>query len=707
MSNREQRRTILQQRIAAALRKAPPQPGAYYQTADIDSLVHELSVYHEELEFQNDELRAAQARLQAIQERYADLFERAPVGYIVIDGDYHILLVNDTLSQLLNVTSQTMMGQSLTHFVDPESQDTLYLHLRGIAGETQPRTAEILLTGRTGPVPVRIESVPDFHSGNLFTRIAVVDITHERDARLALADSQMRYRLMFDMADDIVLVCALDAFGAAAEITDANEAACQVLGYTHQELVGAAPGILTAGAPLFLEAKTNQLCKEGRVLFETTLTGRNGTLIPVEIHASSYEWKGRPMVLCIARDISERLRLESDRQEMERRRQEMQKWESLGVLAGGIAHDFNNLLAVIANDLEIMRLRLRDGEPALRNIDRARQAVERGVGLTRQMAAYTGHASLAMQTVDLNDIAGQALTLFNSIVPAHIQVSVDFAPDLPLVWADPIQVQQMIISVLTNAMESFSDNNGEIVVTTSYRMFTGVTLKRSPTEERIPEGRYVCLSVKDNGSGMDTQTLARVFEPFFTTRFAGRGLGMSAVLGILRGHHGAILLDSEVDRGTSVCIILPPAAPAQPAPNPPGVTHHEEMSPPAPAATLLIVEDEEYLREACQEVFSSYGYTVYVAADGKEAIEQVSAHRDELQCVLLDLSMPGMSGLETYLEVHRLQPELPVVVTSGYDAQDVVGQFPSGAIAAFCQKPYSMKHLRQIVQDVIKSRVAI
>ena len=708
MTKQTHRRTELQQRIASALQNAPPQPDGTYAAADVGSLLHELSVYHEELEFQNDELRAAQAQLQALNERYADLFNRAPIGYLVIDSEHYVLLANEPMAEMLRVEVKALMGRPLTRFVDPESQDALYLHLRGIGDQTQARSTELTLSGNGRRVPVRVESVPDLHSGNLYTRMAIIDISQEFTARYALRESEERYRLMFEMADDIVLVCSLDDRHATDRIVEANNAACRSLGYTRAELVGSPAALLTDGTLFVPDTVRTQLADAGRALFETTLSARNGATIPAEIHASRYTWHGHTMVLMIARDISERRRLETERREMEQRRQQLQKWESLGVLSAGVAHDFNNLLAIVANELEIMRSEMQGDEKGLRRITRSLETIQRGTELTSKMAAYTGNTSLAMQPVNLNAVVEQALSLFYTIAPARIRLHVETAPDLPPLWADPIQLQQAVISLLTNAMESFGSGDGEIYVSSYYRVFSSAALRRSAVEGELPAGRYVCLSIRDTGSGMDEHTLARVFEPFFSTRFTGRGLGMSAVLGILRGHHGAILLDSTPGQGTSVCVILPQATTEQLATRPVNDGIQQATSSTAtpeettlPTHTLLVVEDEDYLRETCQEIFAEFGYTVHTAANGEEALRKVAEHGAGIHCVLLDLTMPGMSGLETFQAIRRMQPDLPIIVTSGHDADDVAHQFPPGTIAQYFQKPYSMSELRGVVQSVI------
>lgn len=601
-----------------------------------------------------------------------------------------------------------MIGQAITRYIAPDSQDALYLHLRSVAevGSTHATVLTWISAGRR--FSARVQSQPDHHSGAIFTRMAVVDISELLAAQAAQRESENRYRLLIEMADDIVLVFALAPTGALGQLVEVNNAACRQLGYLRDELLNIAPNRLAEHAELLPLAAQQQLNTARHALFEATLITATGERLPVEIHASRFLWEQQPMALCIVRDLTERKRLEAQQREMEQRLQEIQKWESLGALAGGVAHDFNNLLAVISNNLELMRLHLASGADGHRYIDQALAAVRRGAELTQQMLTYTGQASWGRKMVDINKIVSEVAALVRPTASPGVQLRLELQPELPLALADALQIQQLLISLLTNAIEAIGAQAGEIVTATFHRLFDQAMLRRTRLDEIPAPGRYLCIQVRDNGIGMDAATLRRLFDPFFTTHFMGRGLGMSAVLGIVRGHHGAIFVDSEPGRGTEICVLLSPALMDRCD----GDQHDGGALPASPASrrndsvaafigTVLVVDDEEILRETSRDVLTQFGYRVLDADRGEIAIHLVEEYGDIIDCVLLDLSMPGLSGRETCQRLLRIKPDLKIIIVSGYDVEDGLENFPHNAIAGYVQKPFNLKTLHAELQRVI------
>ncbi|HAJ37532.1 MAG TPA: hypothetical protein DCL15_17835 [Chloroflexi bacterium] len=710
MSEQSARRTQLERQIAEALQGAPRGMDAV-DGWTVEALVHELSAYHEELEFQNQELRYAQAEIEAVKERYADLFHCAPYGYVVLDDDRRIQLVNATLAAMLGVTPESMIGQPITRYIAPDSQDALYLHLRRVGEDGSSHATELLWVGAGKRFPARVQSQLDHQSGALFLRMAVIDISEARAAQAALQASESRYRLLIEMADDIVLVFSLTPDLTLDRLVEVNHAACQQLGYASDELQRLLLARLANDSDLLPPSARQQLRTVHHALFETTLTTTMGEHLPVEIHASRFIWEQQPMVLYIARDLTERKRLEAQQREMEQRLQEIQKWESLGALAGGVAHDFNNLLAVISNNLELTRLHLGTAATNHRYIDQALAAVRRGAELTQQMLTYTGQASWGRKKIDINAIVAEVAALVRPTLPDSAQLRLELQPGLPLALADALQIQQLLISLLTNAIEAIDAQTGEIVVATFYRLFDQEMLRRTRLDEIPAPGRYLCIQVRDNGVGMDAATLQRLFDPFFTTHFVGRGLGMSAVLGIVRGHHGAIFVDSTLGKGTDVCVVLPPAQVEEDGDKTQGAVAFSDSRMSASghhatpyAGTVLVVDDEDILRETSRDVLTQFGYRVLDAARGEEAIHLVETHGDIIDCVLLDLSMPGLSGRETCQRLLQIKSDLKIIIVSGYDVEDSMDGFPPGAIAGYCQKPYNLKALHAELQRVIQHR---
>jgi len=349
----------------------------------------------------------------------------------------------------------------------------------------------------------------------------------------------------------------------AANFRYVNKEACRALGYSHDELLGFS---LADIDPDFLPEKWPEqwrdLVKQGNRTYESRHRSRDGREYPVELNISFFEYDGRGYGLYLARDITERKRLEEDRLKTERRLQQAKKMESLGVLVGGIAHDFNNRLMVILGNLDLALGKL-PADSGVRNwLTQAELASQRAVPLIRQMLAYAGKELLQQTETDLNSIILEYAEIFRSNIAGSSTLSIRTAPELPPIQADREQIQQVIINLITNASEALNDVPGVITLSTGVIDCDHVLLARSIIDEIPPPGRFVYLEVADTGCGMDEETKRRLLEPFFTTKFPGRGLGMSAVMGIVRMHRGAILLESAPGRGATFRVLLPANAPA-------------------------------------------------------------------------------------------------------------------------------------------------
>jgi CheY-like chemotaxis protein len=272
------------------------------------------------------------------------------------------------------------------------------------------------------------------------------------------------------------------------------------------------------------------------------------------------------------------------------------------------------------------------------------------------------------------------------------------ASGLPAVEADPAQVRQVVMNLITNASDAIGDEPGVITVATGVSECDRAYLGQTYLDEDLPEGEYVFVEVSDTGCGMDAETQSRIFDPFYTTKFTGRGLGMAAVLGILRGHRGAIRVYSEPERGTIVKILFPASDRAARAlPDEPRREEHWSAS-----GTVLVVDDEETVRKLADKALRSAGFTVLLAKDGHEAIDLYGEHQEEIVAVLLDLTMPGMGGEETFQELRRLSPDVAVVLSSGYNEQEVTNRFAGQGLAAFIQKPYRVGDLLAKLRGVIE-----
>ncbi len=397
-------------------------------------------------------------------------------------------------------------------------------------------------------------------------------------------------------------------------------------------------------------------------------------------------------------DISERQRAEQERLSLERRTFQTQKLESLGLLAGGFAHDFNNILTAILGYADLALRGMSLDAPEHGHLDEIRSAAHRAADLCRQMLAYSGRGRLVVEPVDVSGLVADMTPSLGISISSKIALQYRLADDLPAVDADATQVREIVMNLILNASEAIGDRPGVVTVTTGTMECDATYLASALPEGGATPGAYVYLDVSDTGCGMPPDTLARMFDPFFSTKLTNRGLGLAAVLGIVRGHGGAIRVESTPGEGSAFRVLLK-AAPqvARPVPKESVAARGWRGS-----GTILVVDDEEVVRSLAKAMLERLGFTVVLAADGVEALDVVRARPGGITCVLLDLMMPRMGGRETLEALRRISPDLPVILSSGYERQHVEAQFAGLALTGFIQKPYQWASLSEAVRQAIR-----
>ncbi len=390
-----------------------------------------------------------------------------------------------------------------------------------------------------------------------------------------------------------------------------------------------------------------------------------------------------------------------ERHELERRLHQAQKMESLGVLAGGIAHDFNNLLVGILGGADLALSNLETGSRAHRQLQTVRKAALQASDLCSQMLAYSGKGSFLVEAVNLSEMVEETAPLLHASLQKNAALRFDLRPDLPLAEVDVTQVRQIVMNLLTNAADALDDSGGVVTVTSGTELLGQRDLTGAPVESRPAAGPYVYLEVADTGCGMDEATRSRIFEPFFTTKFTGRGLGLAAVLGIVRSHHGTLEIDSRPSHGTRIRVYFPAA--------PQAAAVLDETSPPVPAreparGTVLVVDDEELVRLVASEMLEDAGFEVLTAPDGIDGVGVVEQRGEEIDAVILDVTMPGMSGEEAFEQMRRLRRGLPILLASGYSEEETVQRFAGKDIAGFVHKPFRAETFVDILRQALPSR---
>ena len=370
-------------------------------------------------------------------------------------------------------------------------------------------------------------------------------------------------------------------------------------------------------------------------------------------------------------------------------------------MAAGVAHDFNNLLSTVLGNAELLWKELAYGSRAH---DRARQidtAARHGAALTRQMLAYSGGGRFVVNPIRLSEVVDQITALLDIAASGALAVRHDLGDDAPCIEADESQIRQLAINLVTNAAEAFGEAGGRVDNRTGTIDLAATHRLDGDQGEALRPGRHAYVEVTDTGAGIQPDILSRIFEPFFTTKFQGRGLGLSAALGIARGHRGGIVVSTAVGQGTIVRVLLPCSSSlgTHETPECPGATAPDR------ATTILVVEDEEMVRNVVTAALERSGFTVVLAANGRKALELIDASTHHVSLVLLDQAMPMMSGTEVIRELRHHRPDLPIILTSGHLPVRAMKGLAAGAVDAFLQKPFNASQLVALVRRIVGDKV--
>ncbi|HEU4698666.1 MAG TPA: PAS domain S-box protein [Gemmatimonadales bacterium] len=519
------------------------------------------------------------------------------------------------------------------------------------------------------------------------------DLTETHAAEARLRASEARYRLLAEGLP--LLVATVNRDGTVDYV---NERWVAYTGLPLERIHR--HGWLEAVHPEDVErarAWAREALREGR---ETDTEfrlrrGRDGVYRWHRAHAGPIRIDGE-----VVKAVNLAIDVEDQRRAEEALRQ-AQKLESIGVLAGGVAHDFNNLLTGIMGNVGLAA-RMLPPESVGRVmplLQEALKAGERAADLTRQLLAYAGKGRFVIEPVDACRFLPEAAGFLRASVPANVELRFDLPERCPPVEADRGQLQQLVVNLVTNAAEAIGGAPGTVTIGVRAEWLEAERLARTFPAAALAEGPYLLLEVRDTGSGMDAETLGRIFDPFFTTKFMGRGLGLPAVLGIVRGHRGGLAVESAPGRGSTITVALPVAPSASDAPRPPA------SAPPA-RPLVLVADDEDGIRGVARAILEEHGYDVVLAADGRAAVERFAAQPDRIAVVLLDLTMPVLGGREAADAIWRLRPAARIVVTSGYGDTEALRRFEGTPVTGFLPKPFTEDRLAAAVRDALAAEPA-
>jgi PAS domain S-box-containing protein len=658
----------------------------------------QLEAANQELQNEIAEHRRAEEALRESEARKRAILESALDAIISIDHEGTIVEFNAAAEKVFGYSRAEVLGRQLAETIIPPSLRER--HRRGVA--------HYLATGEGPVLGKRIEMPAMRANGTEFpVELAVtrIDLEGSRMFTAYLRDisdrkrAEARFRLAVESAPNAMVMVSQEG-----KIVLVNSQTEKLFGYQREELIGQSVDILVpnkfrAAHPQhradFFAGPQARGMGAGRDLYAQR---KDGSEFPVEIGLNPIETDEGTWVLSAIVDITERKRAEEERKRLEDQMQHAQKLESLGVLAGGIAHDFNNLLVSILGNAGLALMDLARESPARRTVQAIEAAALRTAELTRQLLAYSGKGKFLVQPLDLSLLVEEISHLLMVSISKKAVLRTRLASSLPAIEGDAIQIQQVVMNLITNASEALGENGGDIVVSTGVIDVDRAYLSQAYLTEQLPEGRYVYVDVTDTGCGMDKETQNRIFDPFFTTKFIGRGLGLAAVQGIVRGHRGAIKLYSEPGQGTAFKVLFPSSEQAVSA-----LEHNSE----APAAwrgagIILVVDDEEGVRLVASKILKMAGFSVIMADDGRAAVQIFRTHANDIKAVLLDMTMPHMSGEEVFREMRTIKPEVRVILSSGYNERETISVFQGKGPAAFIQKPYQPMKLLEKVRDILR-----
>jgi len=530
------------------------------------------------------------------------------------------------------------------------------------------------------------------------------DITDWKKVETFLRENEEQLARIVEICPVGIMI--LDKMGRLTLVNSATE---KILGMTRENLIGRTYASLQRtitgidGEPLSNEDLPSALVmrnKKSVFGIEVALINAKSQQVFLSVNASPLHDKEgniQGIVLALS-DITERMKAEEDRRYLERQMLHAQKLESLGILAGGIAHDFNNFLMAILGNAELASAGLDPESPAYSGLQEIEKTSRRAAELCRHMLAYSGKGHFVIEPINLSHLIQDMVQMFKVSISKKVVLKYALATDLPAIEADASQMRQVIMNLLVNASEAIGDQNGTITITTGNMQCNAAYLADGSLEDSPAEGLYVYLDIEDSGCGMDAATLSKIFDPFFTTKFLGRGLGLAAVMGIVRGHKGIIKVRSAPGHGTTFRVLLPASDKAVPEEETEAAVQLYRGS-----GIVLLVDDEESLRALGKNLLEYLGFTALVAENGKDALNVFRERKGEISVVLMDLTMPQMDGEETFLEMKRLQPDVRVLLASGYGESEIVKRFAGKGLAGFIQKPYQITVLSEKLQKILES----
>jgi PAS domain S-box-containing protein len=659
-----------------------------------DDLAVQLQAALTALALEREAHAATTAQLAARTELQQRLLDAIPASFWFKDNALRYQVVNAAFCRFHNVERAAIIGRTSDEILPAPIALGIRVSDAQAFQSGEPYRSETRLEIKPGTA-VWIETIKQViydAAGNRLGLVGIAhDVTERRNAKEALRASEQRYRrLLQSLPDTTTLLIDHELrwiIGDGAHLDRLCTATPVPAGTPIADALH--PNIIASIVDLTRAALDGRIASE-----QLTVDGR---IFHCQATPLTLDGAGAPGALLVLQDITGRIHSEQARLQIERTLQEAQRQESLGLLAGGIAHDFNNLLTGILGHAELIQLDTPPDDPRYASLQQIIAGAQYAAKLAGQLLAYAGRGRYLIQPLNLNTLVTAMTELICVSLPKSATVEYALNPELPPIAGDVAQIQQVVLNLLTNAADALSGSSGVVRLSTDLVRLSAEQINTLQPNSFLEPGAYVLLEVADNGCGMDAHTLAHLFDPFFTTKQTGRGLGLAAVRGIVQGHRGLLAVDSAPGQGTTFRIWLPAVAAPQAEITPPGPQDHT-------GGTIMIVDDEAPVRAVLAAMLQRLGHTVYEAADGEVGARQVLDYGEMLTAVMIDLTMPGVSGDVVARMIRNRFPHMPIILMSGYHADEITREHRDLCSLTFLHKPFTLDTLRTALAQALHRR---
>ncbi len=654
---------------------------------------------YEELLKRVKDLEEAQRISQETEQKLRGIFDNANDAIFVLEAKPgnpgSFLEANDVACQRLGYSRDelvSMRPRDIEDHLTPSDYSRIETELAN-RGQAVFESVEVMKNGSRMPVEISIRTA-QIGEMNIWVIISR-DITERKRAEETLKKSEEKYRHLFNSGNDAVMLFPLTEEGEIGPYIDVNKVACSRYGYTKEEFLKLSLKDMSQD----LDGKRYQEIRDAlrvdrQIIFESTQAIKDGSTYPAEVNANTIELGDRLAVISVVRDISDRKQAEGEKGRLQAQLHKALRMEAVGTLAGGVAHDFNNLLMGIQGCTSLILNKTDPSHPHYSHLKKIEGYVDSAADLTKQLLGFARGGKYDVRPTDLNDLLMKTSRLFGR-TRKELRIHTTYQEEIWTVRADRGQIEQVLLNLYLNASQSMPGGGDLYLETENVTLDTGY-VKHFP----VSPGRYVKISVTDTGAGMDKETQAKVFEPFFTTNVMGRGagLGLASAYGIIKNHSGIINVYSEKGEGTTFNIYLP--ASDKPLLKQEKASHKLLRG----TETILLVDDEDITIEVGLEILKELGYWVLNAKRGKDAVDLYMKHGDKIDLVILDIIMPDMGGGETFDRLKEIDPEVRVLLSSGYSMNGEAQKILERGCDGFIQKPFGLNSLSQKIREILDKK---